>query len=71
MPVGRDPKTAGFARVPGEGLGVHDAGGVVQDDVDCASAVVRVERIGEGGGGVVAVEVVDGGVGVGVRVGGG
>lgn len=60
MPVCRNPKTAGFPRVPGEGLGRHDAGGVVEKKIDGILTVVWVDGEGEVAGGVEAVEVGDG-----------
>lgn len=60
MPVCRDSETAGFAGVPGVGLGRHNAGGVVEKDLNGILAVIRVEGEGEGAGGVEAVEIGDG-----------
>ena len=64
MPVGGEPEAARLARVPGEGLGRHDARGVVQEEFDGVFAVVRVEGVGEVAGDVEAVEVGDGRHGV-------
>lgn len=60
MPVGGDPKSVGFARVPGVFVDFHDAGAIVQDKVNGVLAVVGVEGECEVAGGVEAVEVGDG-----------
>jgi len=38
-------------------LNFHDAGGVVEEEIDCMIAVIAVEGVGELGGGVEAVDV--------------
>ena len=59
MPVRGEPETAGFTRVPGVGLGRHDTGRIVEEEVDGIQAVVGVDGEGEVAGGVEAVEVGD------------
>ena len=58
VPVCGDPETAGLLALPGVGLDVHDAAGVVQDVVDDVGAVVGVERVDGRAGVVEAVDVV-------------